>query len=793
MFPFLSNHGVLGLDARNLLYIRPFNPKKAIAFADDKLKTKAFLSARGIPVAKMYGRIDSRPDLQQFAFGALPDQCVLKPNYGFGGEGILIVKGRKNGKFVVSGSDPMSEEDLGSHIEDILDGKFSVNGLPDTAFFERLLKPHQAFAPFRPSGLPDIRIVVFNLVPVMAMVRIPTAQSGGKANVHLGGIGIGIDLAKGATTHATQYNRLIKHLPHGAEPSGIRLPYWEEMLLIASRIQELTNIGYLAVDLTLDEEQGPVLLEVNARAGLMVQVANLAPLRRRLDRVSGIKVTSPEQGVRIAQEIFGTTGGKTRAASTPASTETKPVLGVSEMIVIAGSGERVEVPCHISLAQERTTFAPDVLKQLLADKLIEPASDDGSYRIKCTLKGRKIQTVVREGEMPDSLTKAVVGRRDLTGFLVDPAQKEGPALVRTSVKEDLRLIDSTLGHIDHELALLKFLKPTNLAEERQRCEEDAHYQPQFVYRPLPGDLADTVRKLQRLTPDDSSFGILLRRKRDELLSRVRLLEARGDAQAFTDQSFSLFGFPAAALIGEAEAFIASQPACDLPAPAKKLLPASKVAARFTSVLAEYGLHDWSVRVSSDVVADCVVGGSSISIRESALFSEERVQSLIAHEIETHVLTSENGSHQPYDLLRRGCAGYLDTQEGLAVWNEERILSDTSDRKYHAAKTVLGVAKALDSSFVDLRRFFEELGFDASRALTKAIQTKRGLGDTSKPGAFTKGLCYFRGRQAIMQYAESGGDMRKLYLGKVAVQDLDLIQKIEGLHPPILVPAFLRKT
>src|SRR3989338_4486573 len=197
MFPFLNHYGVLGLNARNLLYIKPFNPKKAVAFADDKMKTKAFLSARGIPTARLFARIETRRQLNSFDFRSLPDECVLKPNEGFGGEGIIILKCRRNGVFLEQGKTPITDERLREHIEDILDGKFSISGQADFAFFEQILVADDCFVPFRPAGLPDLRIVVFNLVPVMAMLRIPTAESAGKANVHLGGIGIGIDIANG--------------------------------------------------------------------------------------------------------------------------------------------------------------------------------------------------------------------------------------------------------------------------------------------------------------------------------------------------------------------------------------------------------------------------------------------------------------------------------------------------------------------------------------------------------------------------------------------------------------------
>ncbi|MDP7069436.1 MAG: sugar-transfer associated ATP-grasp domain-containing protein, partial [Candidatus Peribacteraceae bacterium] len=166
MFPFPSSRGVLGLNARSLLYIKPFNLKKATALADSKLKTKAYLAARGVPVAKLYGRIETRDQVWSFDFSQLPDECVLKPNQGFGGEGIILLRGKdKRGRFLRNGKTPITEQELREHIEDILDGKFSLKGVNDTAFFEQILKPHNCFARFRPVGLPDIRVIVFNLVP----------------------------------------------------------------------------------------------------------------------------------------------------------------------------------------------------------------------------------------------------------------------------------------------------------------------------------------------------------------------------------------------------------------------------------------------------------------------------------------------------------------------------------------------------------------------------------------------------------------------------------------------------
>ncbi|MDD5054796.1 MAG: DUF1704 domain-containing protein [Candidatus Peribacteraceae bacterium] len=788
-FPFLNNRGVLGLNARNLLFIKPFNPRKAVAFADDKMKTKMFLSARGIPTAKVFARIETRRQLKLFDFSSLPDECVLKPNAGFGGEGIIILKGRRNGVFLAQGKTPIEEWRLREHIEDILDGRFAVSGSTDTAFFEQILTPAEGFAPFRPAGLPDIRIVVFNLVPVMAMLRIPTAESGGKANVHLGGMGIGIDLAKGVTTHAAQYHHILKELPHGMSIAGIEIPRWNELLLIASRIQSITNIGYLAVDLTLDRDMGPVLLEVNARAGLMVQVANLAPLRSRLDRVEGLNVSSPEKGVRIAQELFG----ERLSQREKEEEEKRPILGPQEILEISGDGFTVEERCVIAPEREQSTFSADLIEELRKEDAIEPVEGSrGAFKVKFVLGGKRIQTLVRAGTEVHP-ARAIIGRRDLTGFLIDPG-KRLPVPTRSVVKKDLRSVDHLLAEVDHDLQLLKYLRPVNLQEEVLRLRNDRKYNPIFLQRECRLDLKDMEESVLRVEIDETPLGILLKKKRRELLLKIELLRARGDPERFTAASLALYGRPSPALTGFAELHARSQVACDLPQKDDRLLSARQVEEQFNKVLLKYGLHDWQIIVKPDMVSDCAVGEKKIFIREDASFSHDHVSSLIAHEIETHVLTGENGAAQPYDLFRRGFANYLDTQEGLAIFNQIRILPPNHEKRFLHARQVLGVSFALEHSFAETRNYLEEdLSFSEEKALAKAIDLKRGLTRTESAGGFTRAIIYFRGYRAIEQYVKEGGDLRKLYIGKIALEDLPLLEHIDNIKEPILLPEYLQKT
>lgn len=790
IFPFFSKHGVLGLNARSLLYIRPFNPKKAIAFADSKIKTKAYLAARGIPVAKVYGRIETREQARTFDFSQLPDECVLKPNFGFGGEGILVFRGRnKQKEFLRNGKESMSEQELREHIEDILDGKFSVNGKRDIAFFEQILIPHQCFARFRPAGLPDIRVIVFNLVPVMAMLRIPTAESDGKANVHLGGIGIGIDIAKGTTTYAAQYHNMVKELTHGEQIAGHKIPYWEDILLVCSKIQQITNIGYLAVDITIDETMGPALLEVNARAGLMVQVANLAPLRSRLERVKGLKISTPEKGVRVGQDLFGE---KSKEVATSDAEPDRPLLGIHESIDITlGDGSSIEVPCRIAGDQERTVFSKDLIAELAKNNGIEPAEQEGLYKVKFTLKGKKMQTVVAEEDTKEE--RARIGRRDLSGFLIDPTKVAPVPLKKTLIKTDLRAVDKLLGNIDRDLLLLKYIKPINLQEEMQRLREDSLYNAVFSYGEIPVDFEDIKERLREPVQGDTPLAQLLEKKRVELQRRLSLLQGRGKREAFTVASSNLFGTPTQELLKTAQEELDAREACALPADPSLLMTAEEAVPLFEEQLTKYGLHTWQVVVRERLVADCTVGGHTIYLRQAATFTPENIASLIAHEIETHVLTAENGNHQPYLLLRRGTANYLDTQEGLAIYNQNRVINIFDEKRYNPQRNLLGLAYSLRHSLAETRTYLrQELGYSEEKALTQSVMMKRGLIDTSEPGGFTKGIVYFRGVRAIQEFVRTGGDLKRLYIGKVSLEDLDRIEKIPDLEKPLLIPTFLRE-
>ncbi|MBT4384330.1 DUF1704 domain-containing protein [Candidatus Peregrinibacteria bacterium] len=794
MIPFLKHHGILGINARNLLYIRPYNKKKEIRFADDKLKSKQFLSARGIPVPKLFAVIRNQADLEKFDFNSLPSNFVLKPNLGYGGEGILPIVGRKDGMYEHANGSFLTQDELSEHISDILEGRFSLSGVMDTAFFEQRIICDDSIAKFSYKGLPDIRIVVHNLIPVMAMLRLPTKESDGKANLHQGALGVGIDIANGTTTHMVYKGKIIDEIPGLGSIKGLKIPHWDEMLLTAAKLQFITNLGYLAADLVLDRNIGPVLLEINARAGLAVQIANLAPLRKRLERIEGVQVKTPEKGVRIAQDMFGN-----RIEKDVKKVSGKEVIGSHEKVRILGGDEVRMVWASINPLLEST-----LIDSTLAESLNLKSEDEESesVKLKFSLLDSRIQTLAQTEDLSGKSYDLVIGRRDLNDFLIDPSKgkptpsklphlkKTGEVMAPTG--PNFTQFDKSIISIDRQLKLLYHLKPVNLVAEKETFLADPSYNPQFIYPDLQFDAFHLKEKLRKMKHelDDSSLSKLFLAKLAELEKKILVLEGIG-ADDFTDRSAALYSKPDDYLKTQAQLMLDSRPK-NLPETVhEKVFSTEEAILEFEQALKSYGLDSWHIKIKESMVTDCLAGKSNVLfLRKGATFTESRLRMLVAHEIETHILTAENGKHQPYQLFNRGFADYLEIQEGLAVWNQEQVMMNEAYKSYRSSMLVFVVDFGIKHGFAETFDYCLKLGMDTEAAFRTTVKVKRGLEDTSKPGAFTKDLIYFSGYLQVRDYISKGGSLKDLYYGKYHLRDLEMIKSLPHLREPAILPHFV---
>ncbi|MFO6428754.1 sugar-transfer associated ATP-grasp domain-containing protein [Erythrobacter sp. W302b] len=274
---------VLGMNRRNALIAR-LNPREAIKGVNQKFETKQRLAAAGVPVPPTLALIAGEAEAAGFDYASLPDAFAIKPNRGRRGEGVILVDGRCEGGWRKLNGDVLTEKALRAHVTRILAGELSLEGgNSDTALIEPLIRTHTDFARLVPFGLPDIRIICLGDVPLMAMTRLPTQESGGRANLHQGAVGAAIDFRDGTIFRAVLgKNEVFDHPSTDAALIGARLPFWNETVAAARRCSGALGLGYVGVDLVIDATRGVQVLECNAYPGLEIQNINGAGLGSRI-------------------------------------------------------------------------------------------------------------------------------------------------------------------------------------------------------------------------------------------------------------------------------------------------------------------------------------------------------------------------------------------------------------------------------------------------------------------------------------------------------------------------------
>ncbi len=304
----LRKHGVLGINQRNSDYIMRYNPRHLYPLVDDKLTTKSLAVQNGVAVPKLYATIEFNHEINSLETQLQTNhEVVIKPAHGSGGNGILVLAGKIGKFYKTAGGDLISLNSVKHYVANILSGMYSLGGLPDKAFLEYCVKFDPIFNDVSFKGVPDIRIIVFRGVPISAMIRLPTSKSGGKANLHQGAIGVGIDLKTGKTTYAVSGNYITSmHPDTGHSIHDIEIPQWEKILKIAVKCADTVGLGYLGVDMVLDKELGPLMLELNARPGLNVQLANQQGLQINLDKIERLEHIPQDvtQRITLAQSLY---------------------------------------------------------------------------------------------------------------------------------------------------------------------------------------------------------------------------------------------------------------------------------------------------------------------------------------------------------------------------------------------------------------------------------------------------------------------------------------------------------
>lgn len=283
----LRELGILGMNARNYNVISKNNKRSLYPLVDDKVKTKTLANSIDINTPKMIGVIEHQYEVENLLqVIAGYSEFVIKPAHGSGGKGVLVISHYENGTFTTPSGKILSFNDVYQHVSNVLSGLYSLGGQYDVALIEELVHFSNVFQDFSYQGIPDVRVIVYRGYPAMAMMRLATKESCGRANLHQGAVGVGLDIKTGKTLQAVSHNVPIRFHPDtGADLMKLQVPHWREHLLIGALAYEMTGLGYMGADIVLDSRRGPMMLELNARPGLAIQIANGRGLITELKKV----------------------------------------------------------------------------------------------------------------------------------------------------------------------------------------------------------------------------------------------------------------------------------------------------------------------------------------------------------------------------------------------------------------------------------------------------------------------------------------------------------------------------
>ncbi len=416
---------LLGINARNSLYLsRSSNKVKAIVHS--KYATKILLRDNNIATAEIYGILATNEDIVDFDWQNLEKNFVIKPTNGYAGTGVVAFREKiAEDTWVDMLGNKWSLADIKLHCDDILSGQYSIHGLNHNVIIEERVPIHPKLLKYSYKGTPDIRVIVFNSVPVMAMLRLPTEESGGRANVTQGAIAVGIDIATGITTHAVAHkSEPISYLPGTKKKlNGIVVPEWNNILETAVTASNAAELNFAGVDLFIHKDKGPMVVELNAAPGLSIQAANRAGLRRRLERVEDLNIQGPKHGVKVAQALFASD-----FASKIKNKAEFPIVGLQEEVTVWGDNkQKIETTAFLNTGRFSSAIAKKLAQELGlidVDDLLwfQSEQEEGKVpvvEVKFRMKEQTVRTtMIVSNKLNNKKQKIEIGRKDLKNFII---------------------------------------------------------------------------------------------------------------------------------------------------------------------------------------------------------------------------------------------------------------------------------------------------------------------------------------------------------------------------------------
>ncbi len=774
---FFKTYWLLWQNARNLKYIKGFNSKMAKKLADSKLKTKDFLKSKGIPVPETLAILTKYEQITDEMISKLTPPFVIKPNAGFGWKWIIVIENIDASSNYISNTwDIYSIHDIHAHLLNILDWFFSLSGSRDKIIIEKKIVINDEVQILGKYWLPDIRIIVFNMVPVMAMLRIPTEKSWWKANLHSWACAAWIDIWTWKLTYITQYSKIIKSVPGIWDIRWLVLPDWDKMLEMAVKVQKETAIGYLGCDIVMDDRDWPLLLEMNIRPGLEVQVANLARLKDRLERVEWININSIEKWVRLWKDLFSwDIEEKIRNLSW------KKVLGQREYITLCYWEKKYKYLAEIDTWKTISVIDRKFLENIL--KVEESKLEDKKIQIKTDVLW--IEKNINFSIKDLWSVNMILWLNSLKGFLIDPFKykkwelpftcdedykKTTNIAVKRNYEKQLKKIDEELIWIDKKLLILKYITPLNIVSEKKKfIESNWEYIPEFKYKEIKLNFDELKEKVKKIEIPDIPLSWIYSRKKEEVLNKIKFLKAVSEwnNEEQTKYSKKLFWW----------FYLDNVDYCKEELSSIWNVKQEEEYINFEDIkwYVNKFNHIYWIDIAlkrSDKSARFVMWGNTLYYKNWAIVWKKEMRSIIAHEIEWHYLRRINWKKLEYNIFSSWTARYIEIDEGIAVYNQNRFLNNTDLKYYWIFEWYYLLHYALNHSYEELiDKLLEFYKYDLEKVFNRLVRIKRWFKKASDEWVFYKDVVYLNWYLKIQKFLSEWWNLKELYLWKMTIEDL----------------------
>lgn len=678
----------------------------------------------------------------------------------------------------------LTDQEFRRRLLDILDGKHSMTIGWDKIIVEEKLIAGELFKDFCEYGLADIRVIVFNLVPVATMIRMPTVSSGGKANLAQWGLWFWIEVGSGKITSLLWKNKIYKNkFPKKfAHFQNKKLPYWNDILFLSSKVQYFVNLWYLALDRVITNEW-PKLLEINARAGLEVQKVSNTKLKNVLDKIEDLKITDPEKWVEIAKSLF-----------TP---EKSDMLWQSKILYLSQHAkfiikEKEEEEIMDVIVEVDLNKSGNYMSQKLFDKIKENKRERylDLYENEITLKKAKFSNM-------ESLSdnKIILGNKTASNYFIKPIHKTlakidviNPKYIEPLEEAELHIIDQKIDKLSKRFNLSARLRPLNYFGELDKfITLHGKYNPIFKYkRPDEQKLLQAKEEIHKLQAQlhklKSKLIWLFFEKLEDIELRRNLILAysKQDFEDIAIYNKKIFGeFDDDLLKTSKEKILDRQEFGVRKWILWKALKLSEIEKMIEKYLIEKKIYWVDIVFSYDTLSRIsVIMGKQIkiSISKSAMFKEEWLRATLAHEVDTHLIRYLNGVKSGRKILQSWTWSYAFDEEGLAIWNANQVLPDDYE-KISLYKKYMVTHELQKFSFSKAAEYIRFIYPDRSLEwiFKTIIRSKKGLINTEHVWTgYLKDKIYLDGFDKIDKRIQAGNTPEKMYKWKIKIEDLHYI-------------------